>query len=522
MRNLFFIAAYLMLIPSLCLAQDKGKDKDKENVIDAKGDMYFNGMCYTKALGEYMKAYTKRPDDPKLLKRIAETIISDESPRGAACIYIDRYLKMVPDQDIDAYYIAAKAHFHAHDFSQAKKYLDEFATMAKTQEDQAKADELGDWIKSAQAMVKDSLNCTFINMGEMINTQYSEINPYIINNNSTLIFSSDDKYNSTIVMNYFNVKVSDTQGLGWSKSKPATGVVNTIYDEYVCGTNANGMFFNSNREGEFAIYECDKYMGNGRMSDGLKLTSPIDMKGHEVAATSSLNGDTIIFSGTCTNDKLDLFYSIKFNGVWCTPRPLPGLVNTEEFDENYPNLSADGKRLYFSSDRPGSMGGLDLYYSDLNTKTGEWGKPVHMKYPINDTYDNMTISYTSDHKYAYISSIREGGFGGRDIYAVVFDKYKDLKNTALLKYTVAIKAKPKPMPLTEQPTIEVTDETGETVASIKMKMSTSTFVLTLDPGVYTLTIESDRTKPYTEKLVVSEKYYNPQVPIEKIVVLDPQ
>lgn len=505
----------ILSMPLIGIAQDKAK----ENVIDSKGDMYYNAMCYPKALAEYMKAYTKRPDDQQLMKRIAETILNDESLRSNACLYIDRYLTKVED-DVDAYYLAALAHFHAHEFAKAKKFLDNYTSMVTNAESQAKAETLYAWISTAQSMIKDSLKCTLINMGPMINTPFNEINPYITRDNNTLFFSSDDKYNSTIIMNYFNVKYSESQDLGWSKSKPVTGMVNTIYDEYVTGRSAKGLFFNSNRDGEFAIYLCDNYMGNGRLSDGNRLGTPIDMKGHEVSATTSLNGDTIIFSGTSENGKLDFFYSIKFKGVWAEPRPLPGQINTVEFDENYPNLTPDGKRLYFSSDRPGSMGGFDLYYSDLNQSTGEWGKPVHLKYPINDTYDNLTISYTTDKRYAYISSIREGGFGGRDIYAVVFDNI--LPSTALVKCTVSIKAKPKPLPLSEQPLIEVTDETGEIVAAMKMKMSSSTFILALDPGTYTLNIDCDRAKPYSEKLVIAEKYHNPQVPIEKVIILDPK
>ena len=486
--------------------------------IDTRGDMYYEAECYMKAFGEYMKAYTKRPDDNRLIRRIAETILKDEMVRSAAIPFIERYIKTEPTLDADIYFLAARAYFHAYQFDTAEEYLEKYKKESAANQDNAT--QLGACINTAREMLKDTLKCTLINMGENINTPFSEINPFIMNHCSTLVYSADDKYNSMMVMNYFNVKTSESHGLVWSKGKPVTGMVNTLYDEYVVGLSGDGIIFNSNRDGEFAIYESERYMGNGRMSDGERFVAPIDMAGHEVGGTRSWGGDTLIFSATCDNGKLDLFYSIRLNETWQEPRPLPGKINMYDYDENYPNLSADGKRLYFSSDRPGTMGGFDLYYSDFDEKNSEWGEPVHLKYPLNDTYDNLTISFTPDQRYAYISAIKDGGFGGRDIYCAVFDNV--LPNTALIKCAVSVKAKPRPMLLNEQPFIEVTDEDGEVVAALKMKMSNSTFILALDPGVYTLTIETDNTKTYTEKITIAEKYYNPQIPIEKLIVLDPQ
>ncbi len=492
-----------------------------QNVIDVKGDALFESESYTRALIEYMKAYTKRPDDTKLMRRIAETILNSESPRGEAIPFIERYMEKAPEaaEDVEIYYMAAQAHYHKHDFSKARKYLQNYQAMVNSEADNKKAETLNRWINNAQAAMKDTLNYMLVNLGEMVNTSYHEINPYILSDETTLIFSADDKYNSAAMMNYFNVKFSENKDLGWTKCKTVTGMVNTLYDEYSCGLGGGHVFFNSNRDVQFGIYDS-RYINNGRMGDGYKIGAPIDMKGDEVAATMSLNGDTIIYSGTCENGKLDLFYSIKRNDVWQTPRPLPGRINVEDCDENYPMLTDDGKRLYFSSDRSSSMGGMDLYYSDFNAKTGEWGEPVHLKYPINDTYDNLTVSFSRNGRYAYISSIREGGFGGRDIYALVYDKI--MPYTALIKCNVSINMKPKPIPLTEMPLIEVVDENGETVAALKMKLASSTFIMALDPGKYTLTIDSDEAKPYKETLVVSEKYYDQQTPIEKTIMLQPK
>jgi len=512
MTKKYILAVVALMLPMFTSAQEL-------EAVHPKGDMLFNAGCYTKAIVEYKKAYLKKPDNTRLMRRLTEAILLDESPRAEATDYIDRYLQLdsTAVNDYEALYLAAQAHFYARNFSKARKHLENYQTMVTDKESQEKAEKLASWIDRAQVMLKDTLKNPVVNLGEMINTQYSELNPLLIDN-KTLIFSSDDKYNSTEVLNYFNVKYSENKELGWTKSKAVNGMINTLYDEYVVGQGGGHVLFNSNRDVAFAIYHSS-YLGNGRMSDGLRFEEPVDKPEDEVGATMSLNGDTLIYSATCENGKLDLFYSIRFNGKWCPPRPLPGQVNVLDSDESYPQLTPDGKRLYFSSDRPGSMGGMDIYYSDLDEKTGEWGAPVQMKYPINDMYDNYTISFSSDKRYGYISSIREGGFGGRDIYAIIYDEV--MPTFALIKTTLLLKAKPKPINMNTIPFIEVTDETGEVVASVKMRTSNSTCIFTLEPGNYTLRIEAENIQPYTENLIIPEKVYDHQTPIEKIIVLEP-
>lgn len=513
-KTLLFVFTAALFGTSAAFAADE--------VIDARGDMYYEASCYARARNEYFKAFAKRPDDPKLIKRIAEVILTDENPRDTAMFFIDKYLTL-NSEDVEGYYMAAQAHFYGRDFSKAAKYLREYQAMAKNKTDIDKAAKLMSWIENSQRMLKDTMRCKLVNLGSMVNTQYAELNPFIFNDDQTLLFTSDDRYNSGDMINYFNMKFSETSGLLWSKSKTVSGDINTLYDEYIVSVNniANSttVLFNSNRDVQFAIYEST-YRGSGRLTEGIKYKEPINMKGDEVGACLSFSGDTIIFSATTANEKLDLFYSIKkTDGKWGEPRKLPGAINIDASDENYPMLTNDGTRLYFASDREGTMGGYDIFYSDLNTKTGEWGAPVQLKYPINDMYDNMTISYSASGRYAYISSIRAGGFGSRDIYAVIFDEFE--VTPAIMKYSLGIKARPKPLPVSQMPRVEVYDANGELVADVKTNLTRQTFILALDPGNYTMTITSPETKPYEEDIEVVEKVYT-QDAIEKIVILEPK
>lgn len=511
MQKTFALLATLLLSISLGMAQ-------KKETIDVKGDMYYDAGCYPRALTEYMRCYQRQPENTALLKRITQTILAYEMPRDTAVFFIEKYLKLIEEDDVEALYLAAQAHFHAHNFSRATKYLKDYQTMVTDEKKLQNADRLSQWITNAQRMMRDTLNCRLVNLGDMINTVNSEINPIIADDDKLLIFSSDEKYNSMAMINVFNIKFSENQELSWTKSKGVTGAINTAYDEYVTAFANNKMFFNSNRDVQFAIYESD-YKGTGRFGDGVKFSYPFDLKGDEVAATCSPTGDTIIFSATQPNGKLDLYFSIYANGKWGQVRPVLGQINTEDYDENYPIFAANGRRLYFASDRPTTMGGYDIYYSDLK-RDGTWGEPVQMKYPINDTYDNLTISYSKSGRYAYISSIRHDSFGSRDIYAVVFDNI--LPTMALMKCFVGIKAKPKPIPLSEQPLIRVYDENNELVSSNRTNISTSVFILALDPGTYRMEISAAGAQDYSEVIRIEEKTYDQNDPIEKMFILEPE
>ena len=492
-------------------------------VIDPKGYELFKAHCYEKATAQYLKTFwssASNKANPKLLKRLVSSILNSEMARDTAAYFSDLYLELEP-YDLDGYIEGAYAHFYAKHFDKAIQRLDTFMTYVETAEDIEEAEMLNSWIRNAKRVMRDTLASPIINLGENVNTPFNEMNAYIINDDETLVFSCDDKFDRDATINVWNIKVSDRQGLNWSKSKRISGAINTLNDEHPSGKSDNGMFFCSNRDvgGEFALYEAN-YAGNGRFTDVYKFQYPINRKGSEVAASLSPSGDTLYFSATTPNDKLDIFYSIRtMTGDWREARPVPGLVNREESDENYPVVTPDGKRMYFASNREGSMGGYDLFYSDFDFKKYEWKKPVQMPYPINDMYDNMTISFTRDGRYAYVSLMRNDGYGGRDIYAIINDRV--VPTSAILRCTVKIKgANNKAVNLESQPHIEVTDESGELVALERLNASNSSFILILDPGKYTLTIEADNAKPYSEEIVVEERVYGSKA-IDKTIMLTP-
>jgi len=103
------------------------------------------------------------------------------------------------------------------------------------------------------------------------------------------------------------------------------------------------------------------------------------------------------------------------NGQWSKAVRLSDKINTPGNEESV-FAHPDGQSLYFASDGHPGMGGLDLFVSKKDTN-GEWGEPVNLGYPINSVRDEFSIYVSADGKNAYYSSDRAGGFGGLDIYS---------------------------------------------------------------------------------------------------------
>jgi outer membrane protein OmpA-like peptidoglycan-associated protein len=165
-------------------------------------------------------------------------------------------------------------------------------------------------------------------------------------------------------------------------------------------------------------------------SDRLKslVTLPVPLNGYyfQPHGTFSADNRTFIFSAKAENDNLDLYITHFENGYWTAPVPVSLRINSG-FDEDGPYLSRDGQTLYFSSRGHNSSGGYDFFVSYL--VNGEWSIPVNMGYPMNSAGDDIYISWTSDNRGGFFSSNRVGGYGGMDIYSFGLVR-KDIKGTA--------------------------------------------------------------------------------------------
>lgn len=138
-------------------------------------------------------------------------------------------------------------------------------------------------------------------------------------------------------------------------------------------------------------------------------------------ATFSMGGTTICFTRNQTStkarpkegdDHLGLFFSAQVDGQWTDPVPFD--YNSNAYNVMHPAMSPDGMYLYFASDMPGGEGGTDLYFCEL--KPAGWSIPVNMGSAVNSEANELFPTIASNGK-LYFSSNREGGRGKLDIYS---------------------------------------------------------------------------------------------------------
>lgn len=119
-----------------------------------------------------------------------------------------------------------------------------------------------------------------------------------------------------------------------------------------------------------------------------------------------------------------IYESKEEGGSWSKGEALPKPVNVEGASSTHPHLAfnADGvETLYFSSNRTGGEGGMDIYYAE-RAEDGSYGRVYNMGRRINSDRDDITPYYDSQHNYLYFSSNGQVNIGGHDIYRVAYDK----------------------------------------------------------------------------------------------------
>lgn len=115
----------------------------------------------------------------------------------------------------------------------------------------------------------------------------------------------------------------------------------------------------------------------------------------------------------------DIFETRKLFGSWTAFERLGNGVNGITTWEGHPTVSSDGLRLYFASYRPGGIGGIDIYFSSLDS-TGHWGAPTNMGNPINSKLNERAPFIHPDGRTLYFASDGHDGVGGYDIFLARF------------------------------------------------------------------------------------------------------
>lgn len=204
------------------------------------------------------------------------------------------------------------------------------------------------------------------------------------------------------------------------KNNPAVQISNSSFnssdDDFPNGMTKSGgtLYITSERSGEQRIYIVNSE--NNAWSSPQEIDDIINDAAHSGSASLTPDGQYIVFAAYKHSvegaGRTDLYSARKELGKWTDVQNLGPIVNSDAWDAT-PSLSNDGTVLFFSSDRAGGKGGTDIYMA-RRTREG-WTRPTPVN-EINSSSDETTPFIAADGKTLYFASNKGGGVGGHDIY----------------------------------------------------------------------------------------------------------
>lgn len=262
------------------------------------------------------------------------------------------------------------------------------------------------------------------NAGAAINSDEDDYWPSLNGEANTLVFTrlitkdQNSRKNNYPQEDFY---VSHKDSVGWQKATPLGPPVNTTENEGAQCISADGrlLFFTGCGRPD-GLGSCDIYMSvrqKGKWSDPVNLGSPVNTSFWESQPSVSADGKWLYFTSNRPGGKgkMDIWRSEKL-GVSPEGFPVYGkVVNMESINtpgnELSPFIHADGKTLYFASDYWPGMGGKDLFFVSIDSLK----KPQNLGYPVNTSADEEGLVVEVAGERAWYTS-NSKGFGGRDIF----------------------------------------------------------------------------------------------------------
>jgi outer membrane protein OmpA-like peptidoglycan-associated protein len=376
--------------------------------------------------------------------------------------------------------------------------------------------------KTGKILVAAPLNIKLKNLGNTVNSSSGDYSPVLSADQNTLFFTSRRPQSTGSQKdgdgNFMeDIYMSTKTKTGWSTAKNIGTPINTEWHEATVGLSPDGQTILIYRDdsGDGNIYSTS--LDGDIWSTPVKLNDNINSKYWEPSAFISADGTKIYFTSNKPGGYggRDLYVSKrKFGGDWEPATNMGPSINTP-YDEDAPFIHPDGVTLSFSSNGHNTMGGFDIFSSILYNNE-VWSEPVNIGFPINTTDDDIFYVISPDSKTAYFSSFREGGVGEKDNFMATFPNRKETPLTLVKGIVLDITGKPA-----KNVNITVTDnETEQIVGIYNSNNKTGKFLFILVPNKnYNITYQADKHLFYSENLEIPKEsnYYE----LKKAITLNP-
>ncbi len=384
-----------------------------------KGDRAYRIEDYESAINYYKKALKLRKGNTKATYQLGLSYLYS-SEKLPALEQISKVYALSPKIDKHIEYQLGLAYIYHENFNDALRFFESYKNSPQSKK--SNVDERIQQCISADSLKRHAV-AAVVSPVDALNSKFHDYTPLVYAQGTKMIFTSnrpggkrsrDGTYYEDIYWaTYENGEWTDIERMG-----PA---VNDTYHD-AAGT------ISPDEKSLFVYYEYDG--GNIYVSKNEKGTwgqpTPLDESINtifwETSATITADGNTIYFASERPDGVggLDIYRTqLGDNGQWSKPVNLGKTINTR-YNEDAPYITPDGSRLYFGSAGHPGMGAEDIFYSDIIN--GEPQPPVNLGYPVNSIYLDNYFVPLADGKSGYLASMRPGGKGMADIFHVSFEK----------------------------------------------------------------------------------------------------
>lgn len=518
MKKLYVLRTILLIFISLISIQSYSQKltaSDKLKLFD--GDDNFMKEYYEPAYKIYKELHSRYPENADINYKLGKTSYL-LGKYDEALTFLTQAVKIKPKIGKDGELWLGRAQHMEGMFDESLKNYELYRSTLKGKKASSNiVNEYIEQVKNAKTLMSLPVNVTISNMGDAINTEYKESNPSITADGHTFIFTSCRPGNTGGLIDpnfgiyYQDVWISekDTNTGKWQDAELIPGEINTNEHDACLSISPDGgiIFVYRSVKGGDIFYSKRKKNGDWRAPKPLE--GKVNTTYFETSACMTSNKKKMFFISERIGKGLgngDIWVANKSGSFeYDEPTNLGKNINTID-DENSLFLHPDGKTLYFSSNSKNSIGGYDIFKTELK-EDGSWTKPVNLGYPINTLGDEVHFVITADGTRGYLTAKREDSKGDLDIYEINLENYRvpnlegnEGSNTISSGEPVSIlrgKVLSKMDGEALEGKIEIKDENGKTVEEIETHETGDFFAILEGNKNYTIEVKVKEYKDQT-------------------------